>query len=92
MPWRTIPLLSWFLTKWRGSLRLRHTLVLSGMILLIMGLIFTDPDSDRVRVGGMPVPDIGPLLVTVPAPPTNLNYQAKVELGKPLVSDGWSTF
>jgi len=41
MPWRTIPLLSWFLTKWRGSLRLRHTLVLSGMILLIMGLIST---------------------------------------------------
>lgn len=27
----------------------------------------------------MPVPDIGPLPVTVPAPPTNLNYQAKVE-------------
>ena len=41
MPWRTIPLLSWFLTKWRGSLRLRHTLVLSGIILLIMGLIST---------------------------------------------------
>jgi hypothetical protein len=48
MPWRTIPLLSWFLTKWRGSLRLRHTLVLFGMILLIMGFIFTYPDSDRV--------------------------------------------
>ena len=41
MPSRTIPLFSWFLTKWRGSLRLRHTLVLSGMILLIMGLIST---------------------------------------------------
>ncbi|MDH5698800.1 MAG: hypothetical protein OEZ41_02425 [Nitrospirota bacterium] len=30
----------------------------------------------------MAVPDIGPLPITVPVPPTNLNYQAKVELGK----------
>ncbi len=41
MPWRATPLLSWFLTKWKGSLRLRHTLVLSGLILLLMGLIST---------------------------------------------------
>ena len=32
-------MLSWFLRKWRGSLRLRHTVLLSGIILLIMGLV-----------------------------------------------------
>ena len=32
---------SWILHKWRGSLRLRHTILLSGSILLLMGLIST---------------------------------------------------
>jgi cytochrome c peroxidase len=36
----------------------------------------------------MAVPDIGPLQVTVPVQPTNLNYQGKVEWGKLLVADG----
>ena len=30
---------SWILNKWRGSLRLRHTILLSGIVLLLMGLI-----------------------------------------------------
>jgi cytochrome c peroxidase len=36
----------------------------------------------------MAVPDIGPLPTSVPIPPTNLNYKAKVELGKQLYFDG----
>jgi len=39
MPNGPIPLLSWILNKWRGSLRLRHTILLSGIILMMMGLI-----------------------------------------------------
>lgn len=30
---------SWIISKWTGSLRLRHTILLSGIILLLMGLI-----------------------------------------------------
>lgn len=65
---------------------------LAGLYMLA-GCPSTDPpatvsDSGLVRVGGMAVPDIGPLPVTVPVPPTNLNYQAKVELGKQLYFDG----
>ena len=60
---------------------------------LLAGCPSTDPpstvsDSGLVRVGGMAVPDIGPLPITVPVPPTNLNYHAKVELGKLLYFDG----
>ena len=39
MPLLNIPFFPWLLNKWRGSLRLRHTLLLSGIILLIMGLV-----------------------------------------------------
>lgn len=41
-----------------------------------------------VTVDGTTVPDIGPLPTVVPIPPTNLNYTAKVELGKQLYFDG----
>ncbi len=41
-----------------------------------------------VEVDGRHVPDIGPLPTVVPVPPTNLNYTAKVELGKQLYFDG----
>jgi cytochrome c peroxidase len=41
-----------------------------------------------VILDGMGVPDIGPLPTAVPIPSTNLNYQAKVELGKQLYFDG----
>ncbi len=34
------------------------------------------------------VPDIGPLPTAVPTPPTNLNYAAKISLGKQLYFDG----
>jgi len=41
MPKRAMTPFSWILHKWRGSLRLRHTILLSGSILLLMGLIST---------------------------------------------------
>ncbi|WP_447974663.1 cytochrome-c peroxidase [Nitrospira sp. Kam-Ns4a] len=41
-----------------------------------------------VILDGIAVPDIGPLPSVVPIPPTNLNYKAKVELGKQLYFDG----
>jgi PAS domain S-box-containing protein len=39
MPKRSMTPFSWILNKWRGSLRLRHTILLSGFVLLLMGLI-----------------------------------------------------
>lgn len=41
-----------------------------------------------VTIDGMTVPDIGPLPTSIPIPSTNLNYKAKVELGKQLYFDG----
>jgi cytochrome c peroxidase len=41
-----------------------------------------------VTVDGITVPDIGPLPTVVPVPATNLNYKAKVDLGKQLYFDG----
>ena len=41
-----------------------------------------------VTVEGITVPDIGPLPTAVPIPATNLNYTAKVDLGKQLYFDG----
>lgn len=44
--------------------------------------------ANLVLVDGVAVPDVGPLPTAVPVPPTNLNYKAKVELGKQLYFDG----
>lgn len=44
--------------------------------------------SGSVTIDGVTVPDIGPLPTVVPIPPGNLNYKAKVELGKQLYFDG----
>ncbi|MBX3237012.1 MAG: cytochrome-c peroxidase [Nitrospiraceae bacterium] len=41
-----------------------------------------------VTVDGVTVPDIGPLPTAIPVPSTNLNYAAKIELGKQLYFDG----
>lgn len=41
-----------------------------------------------VTVDGMTVPDIGPLPSSIPTPSANLNYAAKIELGKQLYFDG----
>ncbi len=44
--------------------------------------------ADTIIIDGMTVADIGPLPTVVPIPATNLNYTAKVELGKQLYFDG----
>ncbi len=41
-----------------------------------------------VTIEGITVPNIGPLPTSIPTPPTNLSYKAKVELGKQLYFDG----
>lgn len=41
-----------------------------------------------VTIDGVTVPDIGPLPTSTPAPSTNLNYAAKIDLGKQLYFDG----
>jgi cytochrome c peroxidase len=41
-----------------------------------------------VSIDGVTVPDIGPLPTSIPTPSTNLNYAAKIELGKQLYFDG----
>ena len=48
----------------------------------------THAPHGTVTVDGMTVPDIGPLPTSIPTPSTNLNYAAKVELGKQLYFDG----
>ena len=41
-----------------------------------------------VTIDGVTVPDIGPLPTSIPTPPSNLSYKAKIELGKQLYFDG----
>lgn len=41
-----------------------------------------------VTIDGITVPDIGPLPTAVPTPSSNVNYAAKIELGKQLYFDG----
>lgn len=45
-------------------------------------------EAQVISIDGVTVPDIGPLPTAVPLPPTNLNYKAKVDLGKQLYFDG----
>ena len=71
----------------------RRTVVIGllGMLIVAVGALDQRPAlsaSDLVIVDGVAVPDIGPLPTSVPIPPTNLNYKAKVELGKQLYFDG----
>jgi cytochrome c peroxidase len=44
--------------------------------------------TGMITVDGHTIPDIGPLPTTVPIPSGNLNYAAKVSLGKQLYFDG----
>lgn len=44
--------------------------------------------AGTVTVDGITVPDIGPLSTVVLIPATNLNYKAKVDLGRQLYFDG----
>lgn len=61
---------------------------------LSLGFASTQPtghsvfSAGTVTVDEMTVPDIGLLPTVVPVPATNLNYKAKVELGRQLYFDG----
>jgi cytochrome c peroxidase len=64
-----------------------------SLTLLVAELSAQDPAGGNsspgtVSLEGMMVPDIGPLPTVVPIPATNLNYKAKVDLGKQLYFDG----
>lgn len=65
--------------------------ILVGLSLTSTGIgSETSPDSavGMITVDGHTVPDIGPLPTAVPVPATNLNYAAKLSLGKQLYFDG----
>jgi cytochrome c peroxidase len=66
---------------------------LMGVGLLVTALEAQPPAAvpeapGMVTIDGVTVPDIGPLPTVVPIPATNLNYKAKVELGRQLFFDG----
>jgi cytochrome c peroxidase len=70
-------------------------IVLVTAVSVLLGSGFSAPSSassdsqiSTVTVDGLTVPDIGPLPTVVLIPSTNLNYRAKVELGKQLYFDG----
>lgn len=77
-------------TRPRLVATLALTLTLAGGILLAHDSGFGSSllSTTMIEVDGVTVPDIGPLPSTVPIPPTNLNYKAKVKLGKQLYFDG----
>lgn len=56
------------------------------------GLLHASPSGHSphgtVTIDEVTVPDIGPLPAVVPVPASNLNYAAKIELGKQLYFDG----
>jgi cytochrome c peroxidase len=70
----------------------------TGLCTILVGLSLTStgigsetsPDSavGMITVDGHTVSDIGPLPTVVPQPPGNLNYAAKISLGKQLYFDG----
>ncbi|GJL58313.1 MAG: cytochrome-c peroxidase [Nitrospirales bacterium] len=65
--------------------------ILIGLGLTSIGLgseMRPNSEGGMITVDGHMVPDIGPLPTVVPVPATNLNYAAKVSLGKQLYFDG----
>jgi len=75
---------------------LRLPLIVSLLLLCAFGigdgLVQASPSGHAphgtVIIDGVTVPDVGPLPTVVPIPASNLNYTAKVELGKQLYFDG----
>jgi cytochrome c peroxidase len=79
----------------RTGIKGKAVVILCGMMgLFIMALNGMAIESGfkstigLITVDGHSVPDIGPLPTAVPTPATNLNYAAKVSLGKQLYFDG----
>lgn len=62
--------------------------VLAAVVLTSGAAAEAPAGPGTVTVDGFTVPDIGPLPTSVPTPKSNLNYRAKVELGKQLYFDG----
>jgi len=56
--------------------------------LVVLALASGNVPAAGVLVDGLTVPDIGPLPTATPIPKGNLNYKAKIELGKQLYFDG----
>lgn len=72
---------------------MRVTKFSAGVLVCVLavlgsGGVLSSDAAGLLAVEGGAVPDIGPLPTSVPIPPTNLNYKAKVELGKQLYFDG----
>jgi cytochrome c peroxidase len=79
--------------------RFRTVSVMIATCLLFGLWVFTGPSGvsaspswhaphGTITIDGVNVPDIGPLSTSIPVPSTNLNYAAKIELGKQLYFDG----
>ena len=67
---------------------LAASVMISGTLLSTQLQAQSSFSVGTVTVDGITVPDIGPLPTAVPIPATNLNYTAKVDLGKQLYFDG----
>jgi cytochrome c peroxidase len=63
-------------------------MVAGAMVIAGVGAVPAAASAELISVDGNAVPDIGPLPTSVPHPPNNLAYKAKVELGKQLYFDG----
>ena len=63
-------------------------LFVSGALTLTQASPAGHAPHGTVTIDGVTVPDIGPLPTSIPTPSTNVNYKAKVELGKQLYFDG----
>ncbi len=73
------------------------SVMVGGLVAILLagvGFLATQSQAESpasagtVVVDGVTVPDIAPLPTVVPIPATNLNYKAKVDLGKQLYFDG----
>ncbi len=65
-----------------------HFILLSMIAMLMIIGPKDEVIGKMLTVDGQMVPDIGPLPTAIPQPPTNLNYAAKISLGKQLYFDG----
>jgi cytochrome c peroxidase len=87
----------------RGMIMTKKTVLVASLVGLMVSAtgpwVFDDLKSAQaspsgyaphgtVTIDGMTVPDIGPLPTSIPTPSTNLNYKAKIDLGKQLYFDG----
>ncbi|MCS6262843.1 MAG: c-type cytochrome [Nitrospira sp.] len=81
-----------FMVRSNATLRLILALLLLCALGAGSGSVQASPSGHAphgtVTIDGVTVPDVGPLPTVVPIPSSNLNYTAKIELGKQLYFDG----